>query len=371
MAKANSEEMAVGMPNGETVVSKRIVDLRSDTVTKPTKAMREAMARAAVDDDVLGSDPTAEALQKQVASITGKEDGLFVPSGTMGNLISVLVHCEVRGSEVILGAESHIHLSENGGVSTVGHVHPRVIPNEADGTLDLNRVAAAIRPSSRELYCPTTRVICIENTQGNCGGKCLTEDYTDRIGELAKSHGVKLHVDGARIFNASTALGVPVDRLVKSADSMSVCLSKGLGAPVGSVIVGSKEFILKAKRLRKTLGGGMRQVGVLCAAGLVALDDIAGRLKQDHMHCKALAEGLNSISGLHVDLKSVQTNILYIDITTQTELKAAELCTAMENVGILMRPAGPKRVRVLTHHQISEDDIGYAIACVKVGLVFE
>lgn len=347
----------------ESKSAPRVVDLRSDTVTRPTDTMRAAMAKADVDDDVLGSDPTADQLQRQVAKLMGKEAGLFVASGTMGNLISVLVHCEVRGSEVILGSDSHIHVYENGGISTIGQVHPRVVPNKEDGTMDLRKIEASIRP--KELLYATTRLICIENTHADCGGRCITAEYTDKLGELAKSYGLKVHVDGARIFNASTALGVPVDRLVSAADSVSVCLSKGLGAPVGSVIVGSQEFIAKAKKLRKTLGGGMRQVGVLCAAGLVALHDMVGRLKDDHRKCRILAEGLNGIDGLHVNLDAVHTNIVFVNITADSIPGAEELCEAMKHEGVLAIPMSHTRFRFVTHHQISEDDIRYTLACFK------
>lgn len=347
----------------ESKSAPRVVDLRSDTVTRPTDTMRAAMAKADVDDDVLGSDPTADQLQRQVAKLMGKEAGLFVASGTMGNLISVLVHCEVRGSEVILGSDSHIHVYENGGISTIGHVHPRVVPNKEDGTMDLRKIEASIRP--KELLYATTRLICIENTHADCGGRCITAEYTDKLGELAKSYGLKVHVDGARIFNASTALGVPVDRLVSAADSVSVCLSKGLGAPVGSIIVGSQEFIAKAKKLRKTLGGGMRQVGVLCAAGLVALHDMVGRLKDDHHKCRILAEGLNGIDGLHVNLDAVHTNIVFVNITADSIPGAEELCEAMKHEGVLAIPMSHTRFRFVTHHQISEDDIRYTLACFK------
>ncbi|VAI25269.1 unnamed protein product [Triticum turgidum subsp. durum] len=223
----------------------KVVDLRSDTVTKPSEAMRAAMAAADVDDDVLGADPTACRFEAEMARIMGKEAALFVPSGTMANLISVLAHCDARGSEVILGHDSHIHVYEHGGISTLGGVHPRTVPNNPDGTMDVDRIVAAIRSTDGALYYPTTRLICLENTHGNSGGKCLTVEYTDKVGEVAKAHGLKLHIDGARIFNASVALGVPVDRLVRAADSVSICLSKGIGAPVGSVIVGTKAFIHK------------------------------------------------------------------------------------------------------------------------------
>ncbi|KAK9292371.1 hypothetical protein L1049_020338 [Liquidambar formosana] len=316
----------------------RTVDLRSDTVTKPTEAMRAAMANAEVDDDVLGYDPTAFRLETEMARITGKEAAIFVPSGTMANLISVLVHCDVRGSEVILGDNSHIHTYENGGISTIGGVHPRTVKNNKDGTMDIDLIEAAIRDPSGELVYPTTRLICLENTQANCGGRCLSAEYIDRVGEVAQKHGLKLHIDGARIFNASVALGVPVHRLVQAADSVSVCLSKGLGAPVGSVIVGSKSFIVKAKRLRKTLGGGMRQVGILCAAALVALHENVGKLEGDHKKAKVLADGLNQIKGLKVDITSVETNILYCDIVEGSNITAEKLCKNLEEHGILVRP---------------------------------
>ncbi|XWS57746.1 hypothetical protein CRYUN_Cryun09bG0199500 [Craigia yunnanensis] len=297
------------------------VDLRSDTVTKPTEAMRAVMATAEVDDDVLGADPTAFQLESEVAKIMGKEAGLFVPSGTMSNLISVLVHCDIRGSEVILGDNSHIHIYENGGISTIGGVHPRPVKNNEDGTMDINLIEAAIRDPRGELVYPTTRLICLENSHANSGGRCLSVEYTDRVGELAKKHSLKLHIDGARIFNASVALGVSVHRLVQAADSVSVCLSKGLGAPVGSVLVGSKSFITKARRLRKTLGGGMRQVGFICAAAFVALKENVGKLEGDHKKARVLAEGLNQIKGLRVNVAAVETNIvsmLVIKLTLMT-----------------------------------------------------
>ncbi|XP_007030421.2 PREDICTED: probable low-specificity L-threonine aldolase 1 [Theobroma cacao] len=346
----------------------RMVDLRSDTVTKPTEAMRAAMVTAEVDDDVLGADPTAFQLESEVAKIMGKEAGLFVPSGTMGNLISVLVHCDIRGSEVILGDNSHIHIYENGGISTIGGVHPRPVKNNEDGTMDINLIEAAIRDPRGELVYPTTRLICLENSHANSGGRCLSVAYTDRVGELATKHGLKLHIDGARIFNASVALGVPVHRLVQAADSVSVCLSKGLGAPVGSVIVGSKSFITKARRLRKTLGGGMRQVGFICAAAFVALQENVGKLEGDHKKAKVLAEGLNQIKGLRVDVAAVQTNIIYFDIAEGSKLTAEKLYKNLEEHGVLVMPEGPARMRIVLHHQISSSDVQYTLSCFQQAL---
>lgn len=343
----------------------RHVDLRSDTVTKPTEAMRVAMANAEVDDDVLGADPTAYHLESEMAKLMGKEAALFVPSGTMANLIAVMVHCEVRGSEVILGDNCHIHVYENGGISTIGGVHPRTVKNKLDGTMDIAEIEAAIRHPDGELYYPSTRLICLENTHANCGGRCISVEYTDKVGEIATRHGLKLHIDGARIFNASIALGIPVHRLVQAADSVSVCLSKGLGAPVGSVIVGSKSFITKAKRLRKTLGGGMRQVGVLCAAALVALRENVKKLEDDHRKAKILADGLNQIKQLSVNMSSVETNMVYFNILDSSFVSPEKICEVLEEHGVLAMRSSATSVRLVLHHQISESDIHYALTCIK------
>ncbi|KAM3388419.1 hypothetical protein ACQJBY_010908 [Aegilops geniculata] len=342
----------------------KVVDLRSDTVTKPSEAMRAAMAAAEVDDDVLGADPTAQRFEAEMARIMGKEAALFVPSGTMGNLVSVLAHCDTRGSEVILGDNSHIHIYENGGIATLGGVHPRTVPNNPDGTMDVDKIVAAIRHRDGAMYYPTTRLICLENTHGNTGGKCLSVEYTDKVGEVAQSHGLKLHIDGARIFNASVALGVPVHRLVRAADSVSVCLSKGLGAPVGSVIVGSKAFIYEAKILRKTLGGGMRQVGILCAAAYVAVRDTVGKLADDHRKAKVLADGLKKIKQFTVDLASVETNMVFFDIA-DPRITPDKLCQVLEQRNVLAMPARSKSVRLVTHYQISDSDVQYTLTCIE------
>ncbi|KAK7356708.1 hypothetical protein VNO80_15983 [Phaseolus coccineus] len=346
----------------------RIVDLRSDTVTKPTEAMRAAMASAEVDDDVLGNDPTAFRLEAEMAKTMGKEAALFVPSGTMGNLICVLVHCDVRGSEVILGDNCHIYIYENGGIATIGGVHPRPVKNNDDGTMDIDLIETAIRDPRGELLYPTTKLICLENTHANSGGRCLSVEYTDSVGDLAKKHGLKLHIDGARIFNASVALGVPVDRLVQAADSVSVCLSKGIGAPVGSVIVGSENFIAKARRLRKTLGGGMRQIGILCAAALVALQENIGKLENDHKKARLLADGLRELKGLRVDTLAVETNIVFIDIEDGIQTRAEKICKYLEERGILLMQESSSRLRVVLHHQISASDVQYALSCFKAML---
>lgn len=357
-----------------TVVEKMVtrnVDLRSDTVTKPTEAMRAAMASAEVDDDVLGYDPTALLLETEMGKMMGKEAALFVPSGTMGNLICVLVHCDIRGSEVILGDNCHINIYENGGISTIGGVHPRQVKNNDDGTIDIDLIEAAIRDPRGELMFPSTRLICLENSHANSGGRCLSVEYTDRVGEVAKKHGLKLHIDGARIFNASAALGVPVDRLVEAADSVSVCLSKGIGAPVGSVIVGSKNFITKAKRLRKTLGGGMRQIGILCAAALVALKENVGKLESDHKKTRLLADGLNEIKGLRVNPCSIETNIIFIDIVDGSRTTTEKIFKYLEERGILLMQEKASRLRVVLHHQISASDVQYTLSCFQQAVQIE
>ncbi|XP_038877081.1 probable low-specificity L-threonine aldolase 1 isoform X2 [Benincasa hispida] len=330
------------------MASRRKVDLRSDTVTKPTETMRAAMAIAEVDDDVLGNDPIALELEEEMAKMMGKEGGLFVPSGTMGNLISVIVHCDIRGSEVILGDNSHIHIYENGGIATIGGVHSRTVKNKDDGTMDIDLIEAAIRDPKGQLLFPTTRLICLENTHAISGGRCLSVEYIDKVGELAKKHDLKLHIDGARIFNASV-----------------VCLSKGLGAPVGSVIIGSKSFISKARRVRKTLGGGMRQIGILCAAGLVALKENVHKLEADHDKAKQLASGLSQIKGLKVDPKSVETNIIFFEIEEDSHISPKLLCKSLEEHGILLMQESSSRIRIVLHHQISTSDVQYTLNCIK------
>ncbi|XP_073297585.1 low-specificity L-threonine aldolase 1-like [Primulina huaijiensis] len=341
----------------------RRVDMRSDTVTKPTETMRAAMANAEVDDDVLGYDPTAARLEAEMARIMGKEAALFVPTGTMANLISVLTHCQIRGSEVILGDYSHIFIYENGGISTLGGVHPRTVKNNEDGTMDIDLIENAIRDPKFDICYPTTRLICLENSHAHSGGRCLSVEYTDKVGELAKKHGLKLHIDGARIFNASVALGVPVHRLVQAADSVTACLSKGLGAPAGTLIAGSKIFVSKARILRKTLGGGMRQVGVLCAAGLVALQENVAKLENDHKIAKILAKGIDKIKGLKVDVATVETNIVYVEVSKDLSITEMELLEILEARGIYARQDGPRMIRLAVHHQISENDVHYALSC--------
>lgn len=258
----------------------KIIDLRSDTVTQPTPAMREAMAKAVVGDDVFGEDPTVNRLQEMAAVLMGKEAGLFVASGTMGNLAAILAHCG-RGDEVILGNKAHTFLFEAGGISALGGVHSHQVPNQADGSLALGDILAAIR--SDDPHNPITRLVVLENTHNRCGGVYQTAAYTRAAGDLAHQHSISLHLDGARIFNAAAAQGLLAKELTSPVDSVTFCLSKGLCAPVGSVLCGSKDFIFRAHRIRKQLGGGMRQAGVLAAAGIVALQTMVARIGEDHV----------------------------------------------------------------------------------------
>ncbi|UCG48979.1 MAG: low-specificity L-threonine aldolase, partial [Phycisphaerales bacterium] len=288
-----------------------IIDLRSDTVTMPTRAMRDAIYGAELGDDVFGEDPTVNRLEQIAAERVGKESALLVASGTMGNLASILTHCG-RGEEVILGDQSHTFVYEAGGVSALGGIHPHTVTNQADGTLRLGDMRAAIRGDN--VHFPRTRLICLENTHNRCGGAVLTPDYTDAVSKVAKEQGLAVHLDGARVFNAAVALGVDVRDLTRGADSVSICLSKGLSAPVGSLVCGTREFIAEARRTRKVLGGGMRQAGIIAAAGIVALEQMVDRIAEDHENARRLAEGIAGISGLSIDASRVQTNIVYFEV---------------------------------------------------------
>ena len=280
----------------------RIVDLRSDTLTRPTPLMRQAMSKANVGDDVFGEDPTVNLLEEMVAKRLGKEAALFVPSGTMANMVSQMTHCG-RGDEVILGDQSHIFFYEQGGSSALGGIHPRTVDNQPDGKMTLHHIEAAIR--NDDIHFPITRLIVLENTHNRCNGSPLDAAYMNSVGKLARRYGLKIHVDGARLFNASTALGVDAKDLVAEADSVSICLSKGLAAPVGSVVSGNQDFISEARRNRKVVGGGMRQAGIIAAAGIVALTEMVDRLADDHENAGKLAEGLANMEGLSIDLDAV------------------------------------------------------------------
>jgi len=341
-----------------------IVDLRSDTITKPTPAMRRAMAEAEVGDDVFGEDPTVNRLEAMAAERMGKEAGLFVASGTMGNLVSLLAQCG-RGDEVIVGDQAHTYVYEQGGMAALGGIHPRVVPNQPDGTLDLEAVAAAIRP--KDDHFPRTRLIAVENTHNRCGGTPLTPAYMHALGRLARAHGLRVHVDGARIFNAAVALGVDVRELVADADSVTFCLSKGLAAPVGSVVCGSREFIAEARRARKVLGGGMRQAGVIAAAGIVALEQMVERLAEDHAHAAMLADGLAELPGIEVEPVPVRTNILYFKVTRQ-DMDAHQLVARLAERGVRMLALGPRRVRAVTNYHVTAEDIQTTLAAFRAVL---
>ena len=342
--------------------SQPVIDLRSDTVTKPTPAMREAMAKAEVGDDVYGEDPTILALEALAADMLGKEAAVFVPSGTMGNLISVLSHCQ-RGDEMILGDKAHIFMYEAGGAAALGGIQPRTIPNRADGTLDLDQVVASIR--GNDPHQPITRLLALENTQNLCGGTVLPVDYMDAAGELAHSRGLKLHVNGARIWNAAVALGVSPARLLQNADSVSACLSKGLAAPVGSVVAGDDEFILRARRMRKQVGGGMRQAGVIAAAGLVSLMEMVERLAEDHANAKLLAKGLASLDGIAVDPESIQTNLVYFEVTREG-MTSSDVAAGLKAEGVILSGTGGQIMRAVTHNDVTASDIEQALAAFEV-----
>lgn len=334
------------------------IDLRSDTVTHPTPEMRQAMAQAEVGDDVMGEDPTVNRLEELAAEKMGKEAGLFVPSGTMGNLTAILTHCG-RGDEMIVGHLSHTYLFEAGGSAALGGVHPFVLQNQPDGTLRLEDLRHAVRED--DPHYPTTRLIILENTHNRCGGVVLTSEYMRAVGTFAREKGLKLHVDGARIFNAAVALGVLAVDLVRDADSVTFCLSKGLCAPVGSVLCGSREFIARARRIRKQLGGGMRQAGILAAAGIVALEKMVERLAEDHRRARRLAEGLSSVKGLVVENPQPATNMVYVRLGDMVQQDAPQVAEELEKLGIKSHWVDSRRFRLVTHYWVNDEDISRTI----------
>lgn len=333
------------------------IDLRSDTVTKPTPAMRRAMYEAEVGDDVLGDDPTVKRLEALAAERVGKEAALYVPSGTMANLISVLVHCR-RGEEMILGDQAHIYIYEAGGSAAVGSVHPRPVPNLPNGQLDLALVEAAIRDEN--VHTPRTRLLALENTHNRCSGAVLPLSYMHAAGDLARRRGLKLHLDGARLFNAAAALGVPAAEIAAPCDSVSFCLSKGLGAPVGSLVAGSREFVDEARRQRKVLGGGMRQSGVLAAAGIVALTEMTERLAEDHARARRLAEGLTRLPGIVLDPQNVPTNIVIFALE-RADLTPAQLIARLADQGVWVLSMGGQRLRAVTNYHIDDEAVDRAV----------
>jgi len=340
----------------------KTIDLRSDTVTLPTPEMREAIYRAELGDDVYGEDPTVDRLHKMAAERLGKEAAVFVASGTMGNLVCLLTHC-ARGEEAIMGHLAHSYLFEAGGSAAVGGIHPRTVPNQPDGTMLLEDIKTAIR-SDNEHY-PRSRLVCLENTHNRCGGAVLTPQYTSAVCDLAHAHGLSVHLDGARVFNAALALDVDVKELVRDVDSVQFCLSKGLSCPVGSLVCGSAEFVRRARRNRKVLGGGMRQVGVLAAAGIVALQKMVDRLSEDHENARRLAEGIASTPGLVVDLERVQTNIVIFGLADELEMTPQEFVAALARQGVKLNSIGGRRFRAVTHYGIIAEDIEVSIAALQ------
>lgn len=335
---------------------KKWIDLRSDTVTRPTPAMRKAMAEAEVGDDVFGEDPTVNVLQERVAKLLGKEAALFVPSGTMANQLAIKAHTQ-PGDEVIIEASSHPYNFEGGGPAVLSGVQFYCLKG-VRGILDASQIEEAIRPDDHHF--PVTRLVCIENTHNRGGGTIYPIEKAAEISRLAKSKGLLVHLDGARLWNASVAAGIPPKEYGQWADSVSVCLSKGLGAPIGSLVAGSKTFIDRVHRFRKMFGGGMRQVGIIAAAGLYALDHHIERLQADHRNAKRLAAGLKEIRGVSIHPDHVETNIVIFDIAL-TGMTAPQLSGAMKEKGVLIHAFGKTQVRLVTHLDVAEEDIEKAI----------
>ncbi|ELR8726150.1 low-specificity L-threonine aldolase [Vibrio vulnificus] len=323
------------------------MDFRSDTVTRPTPAMREAMANAIVGDDVYGDDPTVNELEAFAAKEAGFEAALFTTSGTQANLLGLMAHCE-RGDEYLCGQQAHNYRYEAGGAAVLGSIQPQPIENNPDGTLPFDKLTAAIKPD--DSHFARTKLLSLENT---INGKVLPLSYLQEARAFVDKHNLKLHLDGARVYNAATALDVPVRDIAQYFDSMTICLSKGLGAPVGSLLLGSKEYIAKARRLRKMVGGGMRQAGILAAAGKLALTEQVAQLKVDHANAKALAQGLSELPGVHVNPDFVQTNIVFAKLDDGIDIDAIAQKLAKES--IIITPGNP--IRFVTHQDISRQDI--------------
>jgi threonine aldolase len=332
------------------------VDLRSDTVTKPTPAMRKVMAEAEVGDDVFGEDPTVNALQEKVARMLGKESAIFVPSGTMANQLAIKSHTQ-PGDEVIIETTSHPYNFEGGAAAVLSGIQFYCL-KAVRGILDASQVEEAVRPEDHHF--PVTRLICLENTHNRGGGSVYPIEKMAAIHRLAKSKGLLLHLDGARLWNASVAKGINPKEYAQWADSVSVCLSKGLGAPIGSLVAGSKTFIDRVHRFRKMFGGGMRQVGIIAAAGIYALDHHIERLKEDHQNAKRLALGLQKFRGVSVDPEHVETNIVILDVAN-TGMTAPQVAEAMKKERILIHAFGRTQIRLVTHLDVSSEDIEVAL----------
>jgi threonine aldolase len=330
------------------------IDLRSDTVTTPSAGMRAAMAQAEVGDDVYGEDPTINQLEETSAELLETESALFCTSGTQSNLLALLCHCE-RGEEYIVGQQAHTYQYEGGGAAAFGSIHSQPLNFEPDGTLDLEKVSSVIKPD--DFHFPPTRLLCLENTRG---GRVLPLSYLDDARQFVNEKRIKLHLDGARIFNASEDLNVHVKKISGYFDSISFCLSKGLGAPVGSLLCGNKDLVNRARRWRKALGGGMRQAGIIAAAGLYALQNNVKRLREDHEHAQLLAKGLNEIEHINIASKNIQTNMVFVDVG-KTDCKA--LISFLKSKGILIQGTG--FLRLVTHLGINEEDIATVVNAFK------
>ncbi len=331
-----------------------IIDLRSDTVTQPTAVMRAAIAAAEVGDDVYGEDPTVNRLEALGSELTGKESALFVPTGTMSNLLAIMAQCG-RGDEYICGQEAHCYRFEGGGAAVLGSVQPQPLDFEPDGTINLAQAARAVKPD--DPHCARTRLLCLENTQA---GKVLPLDYLEQADSFCRERGLSLHLDGARVANAAVSLGVPLSAVTRYADSVSLCLSKGLGAPAGSLLCADRKVVASARRWRKALGGGMRQAGVLAAAGIVALTSQMERLADDHAHAQLLASGLATIDGFAVDPAAVQTNMVFVELD---QARADNLTAYLKERGILV--AGRDGLRLVTHLDVTAEDIRRVVDAVK------
>lgn len=341
------------------------IDLRSDTVTWPTPMMREAMMTAPLGDDVYGEDPTVNALEAEAAERFGKEAGLFVTSGTMGNTVAILTHCG-RGDEAIIGKVAHTFKYEVGNIAALGSVMPHTIPVQPDGTFAMDDIHHAYRDDDDHF--PRTRLICMENSHGGRSGAAVPKAFIDEVAGFAHRHGLKTHIDGARIFNAAAALKTSVADLTENVDSVTFCLSKGLCAPVGSVLVGSKAFIHEARRTRKMLGGGMRQAGIIAAAGRVALQEMTDRLDEDHQNACTLAEGLKDIPGLDVDIENVHTNFVYVSLQDDAQLDPDTLKTRLwedYQIKIDPYPGYDRRFRLVTHYWITPEHVQTVIQATR------
>ncbi|QPJ65436.1 MAG: low-specificity L-threonine aldolase [Candidatus Nitrohelix vancouverensis] len=340
------------------------IDLRSDTLTQPTQEMRDAMATAEVGDDVFAEDPSINQLEQLAAQKLGKAKGLFVPSGTMGNLICLLTHC-ARGDEIIVGDQSHIFLNEVGGASALGGIIMRTAPNLKDGRIHLNDLEKAIRSS--DMHFPVTRLIALENTHNYCQGSPLTTDYTREATQLAHDHGLATHLDGARLFNAAEALSEKAEKLAEGFDSVMFCFSKGLSAPVGSMICASEAFIQRARKVRKMLGGGMRQAGHLAAAGRIALETMTDRLSEDRMNAQYFAQSLATIEGIRIDPEEIKTNIVFFDMTRKS-VSAQDFLAKTSAQGLkILNLRGPA-FRAVFHREITREHSEQAVEIIKSAL---